>query len=181
VFTARYALSPHIKQTRFVFKGLITCAPVLCNVTSRHCLPPLLYFPHSKEWNFLFHYSPVSNSLHHLVQEYGDELIISLYILSRAVILLPYEPLNWKCLIGPKVKKKLWWSNFHERSHQCEMPLFQSVIIPSLYQPRFFTVVKKRRSTHRTPYVCFCYTSLCNAFLCTLCRLAIMLGTTVPS
>jgi hypothetical protein len=25
VFTARYALSPYIKQTRFVFKGLIRC------------------------------------------------------------------------------------------------------------------------------------------------------------
>jgi hypothetical protein len=47
VFTARYALSPYIKQIRFVFKGLIQCENIIWRVifeTSRG-------FPHHVERN----------------------------------------------------------------------------------------------------------------------------------
>jgi hypothetical protein len=32
VFTARYALSPYIKQIRFVFKGLVCRCAITCDV-----------------------------------------------------------------------------------------------------------------------------------------------------
>jgi hypothetical protein len=49
VFTARYALSPYIKQIRFVFKGLITTHG-MNNVTYKVCIAGMLVL-HSK-WIF---------------------------------------------------------------------------------------------------------------------------------
>jgi hypothetical protein len=55
-----------------IFRSIILLFPVhyvIMFKTSRRWLSLFLWFPHKKKLNFPFHYSPVSNSLRHYVQD----------------------------------------------------------------------------------------------------------------